>query len=195
MPAAVLIDITTGKPIRGADARGDATSEVITFSQWRAPLRSPAAPDAEPDGGEDAELIRLCGRLVVNRAPEDAAPPDPDARLLELCRQLDADSRELRRHELLCAAGAPTLADDGEVYDVLRRAHGTIELIAAIPATTAAGIRAKAGALGHALMQAVDVATGLTFEEQAEDYELLAMSLVRDLGGEIWPAALPERNR
>jgi hypothetical protein len=110
-----------------------------------------------------------------------AAPPAPDAELLDLCRQLDADSQDLRHHDLLCATHAPTLMNEDEVVDVLWRAHDAIELIAATPATTTAGIRAKATALRQALMQAVGVATGLTFEEQAEDYELLAMSLARDI--------------
>jgi hypothetical protein len=71
--------------------------------------------------------------------------------------------------------------NEGEVDYVLGRANNAIELIAATPAITTAGIRAKAAALGHALMQAVAVRPDLGFEEQAEDYELLAMSLVRDL--------------
>jgi hypothetical protein len=48
------------------------------------------------------------------------------------------------------------------------------------PSHSAAGVRAKAGALGDALLHAVGVRPD-DFEDQAEDYEALAMSLVRDL--------------
>jgi hypothetical protein len=115
--------------------------------------------------------------------PPTAAPPDPDAELLDLCRQLDDDSRALQHYEAMDLVGW-TQADQDQADVLMFRVHDTIEAISTVPATTRAGIHAKADALGHALKQAVAVETGLTFEEQAEDYELLAMSLVRDLGRE-----------
>jgi hypothetical protein len=113
-----------------------------------------------------------------------AATPGPDADLLGLCRQLEDDTHALRSYEALTLAlWKPT--DQAEVEVLLGHWHGTIDQIIPLPARTAAGIRTKAAALGHALMQKVAVSTGLSFDQQAEDYELLAMSLVRDLVGEV----------
>jgi hypothetical protein len=89
----------------------------------------------------------------------------------------------LQRYDAADAAGF-TQADQDQADVLMFRVRDTIGEISAIPATTQGGIHAKAGALGHALTQGVLVDLTLSFEEQAEDYELLAMSLVRDLGGE-----------
>jgi hypothetical protein len=119
----------------------------------------------------------------------DIATHDPirDWALLDLCRQFERDSRELTRNDALTwedVAADPTLslADDALV-PLLDRWQDTMDQIIHIPARTATGIQAKARALGHALDQKVAVDINLRFEDQAKDYELLAMSLVRDLAG------------
>jgi hypothetical protein len=110
------------------------------------------------------------------------ATPGADAELLDLCRLLDDDSRTLQHNETMDITGW-TQADQDEADDLMWRLHDTIEARAAIPATTLAGIQAKAVATGHALKQGIIVDLTLSFDEQAEDYTRLAMSLVRDLVG------------
>jgi hypothetical protein len=113
------------------------------------------------------------------------AAPNGDAELLDLCHHLSADSFRLRQHDAACAgafASDPRMAmDDGETDSVLDSWYDTLDQIIAIPAATGVGIRAKATALGHALMQCAFVDTDLSVDEQGENYERLAMSLVRDL--------------
>jgi hypothetical protein len=64
---------------------------------------------------------------------------------------------------------------------LLDRWHDMLSQVTALPAGTSAGLRAKAGALRLALIQKVKTESHRSFEEQAEDFELLAMSLALDL--------------
>lgn len=126
-------------------------------------------------------------------APAIATAPQPgaDAALLNLCRQMDADTRELQRNDrptpAQCEADPTLSRNDDALVPRLTRWNETVGQIIVIPARTMAGIRAKAGALGHALLLKAFIDTKLSPEEQGEDYEQLAMSLVRDLAGEVAP--------
>lgn len=120
------------------------------------------------------------GATVAGLVTPAIAAPNGDAALLDLCHELDAGTGRLQRHDLAAAARRETIGED-ELYDLLDEWNASIERIISVPARTTGGIRAKAGALGNALMLRVCVNTGEGFEEQAEDYERLAMSLVRDL--------------
>ncbi len=117
--------------------------------------------------------------------PAIAVPVDADAALLDLCRQFDADTRKLFRNDRLteaeCAAD-PTLSIGDDDLNALLDGWGeTLKQITALPATTGPGIRAKGCALGHAMMQCVFAEIDANIDEQGQEYEKLAMSLVRDL--------------
>lgn len=105
-----------------------------------------------------------------------------DVRLLDLCRQFDADTLALQGYDARALAGerdAPM--DQNELNLLLDQWHDGLDEIITLSATTMTGIRAKACALGHALTQCAFVDTDVSVDEQGENYELLAMSLVRDL--------------
>jgi len=98
-------------------------------------------------------------------------------------RRLDDDSRAVQHYETMDLTGW-TAAHQDQADALMFRVRDTIIGLSAIPAMTQGGIHAKARALGHALKQGVHTDLDLTFDEQAEDYELLAMSLVRDMAGD-----------
>jgi hypothetical protein len=102
--------------------------------------------------------------------------PGADAALLDLCRRFDADAIALRHHD-----DATAHLKDDDLLPLLDSFAVTMNRIIATRAKTDAGLRAKGGALHHALMQRVAVHTNESFEEQAEDYEMLAFSLTRDI--------------
>lgn len=110
-------------------------------------------------------------------------PATPDAALIDLCRQFDEDTRALQRYDALAMLNETR--DEDELDDLSERWHDALHEITAIPASTTVGIRAKAVALGQALMQCAFIDTEVSADEQGEDYERLAMSLVRDLAGDL----------
>lgn len=120
------------------------------------------------------------GATVAGLITPAIAAPSADTKLLDLCRRFDDDSRTVQHYEAMGLTGW-TDADQEQADAVMWRLHYAIEAIGNIPATTRAGIQAKAVALGHALRQGIIVDLGLSFNEQAEDYARLAMSLVRDM--------------
>ena len=142
-------------------------AEIISITTRRNALRI----------GTAATIAGLGNPLIAQ-----PAALGPDTELLKLCGAFDADSLALRRHD-----DASHALSDIELYPLLDRWCVTIDRITAIPARSLIGIRAKATALGHALMQQVAVNIATIFEDQASGYELLAMSLARDL------AAMPGR--
>jgi hypothetical protein len=147
--------------------------------------------DTYEDAAESSDMLMWLSRACFEYLASDATPApsavaaSPDDVLLDLCRQFDTDTRELERNDALtvaqCAIDPRLSLDDDALDPLLDRWHDTLNEIIALPARTATGLRAKGGALGNALVQKVAVETGVSFEEQAEDYERLAMSLARDL--------------
>jgi hypothetical protein len=134
--------------------------------------------------------LRLCAVSVIAGLlkPASAEPvARRDAKLLSLCHHFDAVALALRHHD-----DATAELEDDDLLPLLDGFADTIAQIIAMPASTGGGIRAKAGALYHALMQRVAVDVDESFEDQAEDYERLAMSLTRDLtavpAAMGWPA-------
>jgi hypothetical protein len=103
-----------------------------------------------------------------------------DAKLLALCRQFDTDTRALDRYNALAAIGElPPALDQSYLDRVSVCWHDTLDQIIPLPATTMVGLFAKARALGHALRLASDCDGDV--DGQGENYDRLAMSLVRDL--------------
>jgi hypothetical protein len=115
-------------------------------------------------------------------SPSVKVPSNPDAALIDLCRQLDADTLVLQGYDARALAGDRT-EDQDELDLLLGQWHVGLDEIISLSATTMTGIRAKATALGHALMQCAFVDTDMSVDEQGENYARLAMSLVRDLVG------------
>ena len=130
---------------------------------------------------EDAESSLWHERMTAAILRDLAAVCDADAALLDLCRQFDIDDRALQQHDWLCAHRHAPLLDDSAFSALLDRWHDILSKVTALPAGTSAGLRAKAGALRLALIQEVKTESHRSFEEQAEDFELLAMSLALDL--------------
>jgi hypothetical protein len=152
-----------------------ARARTLSLYLGEVQLKEDAASDLWPN--------RLTAAILRDLTADDA--PGRDAVLLDLCNQLDADTQALQRYEALPLTPDWQQSDQDSIDVVSDRWHVALAEITVLPALTTAGIRAKAGALGHALRQAIAVEVGLTFEQQAEDYEKLAMSLVRDLAGEV----------
>jgi len=105
----------------------------------------------------------------------------PDTALLDLCRQFDAEGRELQQNDLLAIAQSGPLFTQDDLELRLERWDQKLDQITALPARTMAGIHAKSAALGLALIQKAFFDTDVGIDEQGQDYEQLAMSLVRDL--------------
>jgi hypothetical protein len=118
--------------------------------------------------------------LAAIPRPSAKVPSNPDAALIDLCRLFDDDTRALQRFDALAKLSG---SDDDEdaLNDLLDQWHDTLDQIIAMPAAMGAGIRAKATALGNALMQCAFIDTNVSVDEQGENYARLAMSLVRDL--------------
>lgn len=145
------------------------TAEIISITTRRNALRLSAA----------ATVTGLLAPVIAIAAP---IGPHADAGLLDMCRQFDVDSRAVRDYDARALAGDRTAPmDQNELDLLLEQWDDGLDEIISLSATTMAGIRAKATALGHALMQCAFVDTDMSVDEQGENYELLAMSLVRDL--------------
>lgn len=112
--------------------------------------------------------------LVAVAAPAVAAV-SRDAELLAACEELQASYRQLM---------ALNAADDApdEVMDAaIQRWHRAQEWVSDLPATTLAGVRAKAAALMAAIRHDVVVKIGSTVEEYADLHEWLAYRLAEDV--------------
>jgi len=112
--------------------------------------------------------------LVVAAMPAVAAV-SPDAELLAACEELQASYRQLM---------ALNAADDvpDEVGDAaIQRWHRAQERVSELPATTLAGIWAKAAALMAAIRHDVVAKIGGTVEEYADLHEWMAYRLAEDI--------------
>jgi hypothetical protein len=209
-----VVEATMGLPFAEADALqddlDDATSAYLDAVEQIAtiPALSPAGVRAKAVILRDSieEEVGICGgevmgdrqsklgwslaRDLVGDPPASLPPPvlaprpaTPDAALIDLCRQFDDDTHALQRFDALATLNGTY--DEDELNDLSERWHGALHEITTIPAHTTAGIRAKAVALGQALMQCAFIDTEVGVDEQGEDYERLAMSLVRDLAGDL----------
>jgi len=165
-----------------------AELRATTLEEHRARARSVCTYIGKNQLNEDANSKYLHERLTAAVLRDLAEETDADATLLSLCRQLDAETREIELNDARvpsqCSADAALAMEDGEFEALLGRWRDTIKEIAALPARTSAGIRTKAAALRQTLMQEVAYRRdegAPSFEEQADVHELLAMSLSRDL--------------
>lgn len=116
----------------------------------------------------------LAAPAALVAAPVMAAP-HPDAALLAACAELKAAERATRE------ADAALLCSDAEIAAVSRRWSDAMEAVSDLPATTPAGVRAKAEALLIATRREVTVFDGETLEDSCESHEWLAYRLAEDI--------------
>ena len=112
---------------------------------------------------------------VSPAAPMVAVAAEPDAALLAACEELKAVERATREVD-----EDPRISD-AAVGAVARRWSAAVESESDLPATTPAGIRAKAEALRLVLRREVPVHFGETFEDSCEPHEWLAFKLAEDI--------------
>jgi hypothetical protein len=117
----------------------------------------------------------LAAPVALAAATAGAAPTHPDAALIAACEELKAAERATRE-----ADAAPSCSD-AEMHAVCRRWSAAVEAVSDLPATTPAGVRAKAEAVLIALRREVTVFPGETFEASCAPHEWLAFRLAEDI--------------
>jgi hypothetical protein len=121
---------------------------------WRSPGPCPRA------------LLAGTAALAAAGAPAGpaiaAAAPEPDAELLAACARLHVADRAV------AAANADPDVEDAKLTRVVREWVDALEAVPDLPATTPAGVRAKAAGVRAAIERIVPIRTGSTVEECAE---------------------------
>ncbi|MBX6745236.1 MAG: hypothetical protein IRY87_24640 [Acetobacteraceae bacterium] len=112
--------------------------------------------------------------FVVATMPAVAAV-SPDAELLAACEEL----QDCYRHLMALNAADDTPDEVGDA--AIQRWHQAQERVSDLPATTPAGVRAKAAALMAVIRHDVVVKIGGTVEEYAVPHEWLAYRLAEDI--------------